>query len=82
MIMKPSDRAKAARTELEQAILDYLAERPEGAINNQIARDLGLESDFAGRQKNYLSYSILGGLLKQGSIVREELDGKKPFKKV
>jgi hypothetical protein len=80
--MKPCDRATAARLELEKAVLEYLAQRPEGAINNEIARDLGLESDFDGRQKNYLSYSILGGLMKQGLIVREEVDGKKPFKKV
>lgn len=80
--MKPSDRANAARKELEQAILDYLAQRPGGAINNEIARDLGLESDFSGRQKNYLSYSILGGLMSRGLIIREEVDGKKPFKKV
>ena len=80
--MTPCERAKAARIELEQAILDYLAARPEGAINNEIARELGLESDFAGRQKNYLSYSLLGGLMTRGLIVREVVDGKKPFKKV
>lgn len=78
--MKPSERAKAARVELEAAILDYLRARPEGAINNEIARDLGLESDFDGRQKNYLTYSLLGGLMTKGQVVREEVDGKKPFK--
>lgn len=80
--MKPSERAKAAKLEMEAAILEYLAGRPDGAINNEVARDLGLESDFQGRQKNYLSYSLLGGLLKQGRIVRVEVRGKKPFKKV
>ncbi len=78
--MKPSEKAAKARAELEEAILEYLSLHPEGAINNQIARDLGLESDFAGRQKNYLSYSVLGGLMKRGLVVREEVDGKKPFK--
>ncbi|HEX8526142.1 hypothetical protein [Allosphingosinicella sp.] len=78
--MRASEKAKAARAELEQAIIDYLRERPEGAINNQIARDLGLESDFEGRQKNYLSYSLLGGLLKKGVVKREQVGTKKPFK--
>lgn len=78
--MKPSEKAAKARAELEEAILEYLGQHPEGAINNQIARDLGLESDFDGRQKNYLSYSVLGGLLKRGLVVREQVDGKKPFK--
>ena len=77
--MKPSERAKAARKELELAILEYLRDRTEGAINNEIARDLGLESDFEGRQKNYLSYSLLGGLMKKGKVKRVEVDGKKPF---
>lgn len=82
MTFNARDRAKAARLELEAAILDYLKSKPEGAINNQLARDLGLESDFAGRQKNYLSYSLLGGLLKSGAVVREHINGKKPFKAV
>lgn len=55
MSLRASDRAKAARTELELALLDCLAERPEDAINNEIARDTSMESDFSGQQKNYLS---------------------------
>jgi hypothetical protein len=78
--MKPSERAAKARIELEGAILDYLEAHPDGAINSQIARDLGLESDFGGRQKNYLSYSILGGLMTRGLVKRETIQGKKPFK--
>lgn len=80
--MAPSDRAAKARVELEGTILQYLKQHPEGAINNQIARDLGLESDFDGRQKNYLTYSILGGLIKRGLVMREEIGGKKPFKAI
>ena len=78
--MRASERAKTARAELEHAILDYLRERPDGAINNQIARDLGLESDFQGRQRNYLSYSVLGGLMEKGLVTRETVGTKKPFK--
>jgi len=80
--MKPSEKAAKARADLEDAILEYLEARPEGAINNQIARDLGLESDFAGRQKNYLTYSLLGGLMARGLVKRDPVDGKKPFKAV
>ena len=79
--MRPSDRAKAARAELEQAVLEYLSEKPDGAINNEIARELGLESDFLGRQKNYLSYSILGGMIARGLVTREDYGGRKAFKK-
>jgi len=80
--MEPNEKAAKARAELENAILEYLKARPEGAINNQIARDLGLESDFAGRQKNYLTYSLLGGMMARGLVKRENIGGKKPFKLV
>lgn len=80
--MKPSEKAAKARADLEDAIFEYLKAQPEGAINNQIARDLGLESDFEGRQKNYLTYSLLGGLMMRGMVKRENVGGKKPFKAV
>jgi hypothetical protein len=80
--MKPSEKAAKARADLEDVILEYLKARPDGAINNQIARDFGLESDFAGRQKNYLTYSLLGGLMTRGLVKREDVGGKKPFKAV
>lgn len=78
--MKPREKAAKGRAELEDAILEYLRERPEGAINSEIARDLGLESDFAGRQKNYLTYSLLGGLIARGLVKRETVGSKKLFK--
>lgn len=77
--MKPRDRAKAALSELEQAILDYLGTRPTGAINNEIARELNLETDFEGRQKNYLTYSVLGGLLQRGLVARKIDGNRKAF---
>lgn len=77
--MKPRERAISARRELEAAILDYLKTRPNGAINNEIARELGLESEFEGRQRNYLSYSLLGGLMKLGLIERVHDGNRKAF---
>ena len=48
---QPQDAAKRGLELIEQAILRYLSARPLGAINNEIARELGLESDFNGKQK-------------------------------
>ena len=31
-------------------------------------RQLNLRSDFRGRQKDYLTYSVLGGLMRQGRV--------------
>jgi hypothetical protein len=49
-------------------------------INNEIARELSLESDFEGRQHNWLTYSVLGALLKRGLVTREKLGNRQPFK--
>ncbi len=62
------ERTKAARTELENCIVDLLDLHQEGLKNSQIAKELCLESDFMGRQKNYLTYSLLGGLIRQRKI--------------
>ena len=80
--MSSRHREKAANglSSIEEAIVGLLAEHQEGLINNEIARELKLESDFDGRQKNYLTYSVLGGLMKKGVVKREKLNGKQPFK--
>jgi len=77
--MKLQDQAIEARDELERVILAYLKARPAGAINNEIAKELGLESDFEGRQKNYLTYSLLGGLMRKGLIERRTDGNRKAF---
>ena len=64
-----SERSKMARAELESCIVDLLRSHPEGLRNPEVARALCLESDFMGRQKNYLTYSLLGGLIKHGKIL-------------
>ena len=49
--------------QIEDAILQLLEQRPQGLRNFEIAELLGLISDFRGGQRNYLTYSVLGGLL-------------------
>jgi len=49
------DEAQIALRELQGAICRHLAEHREGLQNLTIARDLGLESDHEGQQKNYLT---------------------------
>lgn len=77
--MRLHERAQTALKELEDCIVTYLQNRPNGAINNEIAKELGLESDFDGRQKNYLTYSILGGLLKKQVVERTIDENRKAF---
>ena len=66
------ERSRAAKLELEECILELLGNSPSGLRNAQIADALDLRSDFDGRQKDYLSYSLLGGLLKAGKIDRDQ----------
>lgn len=53
---------------IKEAMLDHLEGHKEGLRNADIARDLGLESDHEGQQKDYLTYSILGLLLKECQV--------------
>jgi len=56
---------------IETAILELLERNPEGLSNVEIADLLDLRSDFHGNSRNYLTYSVLGGLLHQEKIRRE-----------
>ena len=62
--------AQMGLRKLEDAILLLLESHPTGLGNSEIAESLGLRSDFQGRQKDYLTYSVLGGLLKKGKVTR------------
>lgn len=57
---------------LKAAITKLIDANPKGITNSDTASLLGLRSDYRGRQKDYLSYSILGLLLRDGKIVRRE----------
>lgn len=63
---------------IEQAIRDILGSAKSGLTNNEITKLLGLESDQDGKQRNYLSWSVLGRMMKAGEIQRSEcLEGNR-----
>lgn len=70
--MTAADKASAALASLKDAILEHLADHADGLGNSQIARDLGLESDSHGKQKNYLSWSVIGLLANEGRVICEK----------
>ncbi len=57
---------------IEDAILELLSQNPQGLRNADIAELLNLRSDFRGRQKDYLTYSVLGGLLAANRASRDD----------
>lgn len=62
--MGAKQKAQDGLALVQQAIPDLLAEHPKGLRNSQVAEALDLRSDIHGRQKDYLTYSVLGGLLR------------------
>ena len=69
-------KAAEGRELIEQAILEALEGAKSGYYNSELARLLDLESDYEGRHNNYLTYSILGGLLKRGLVTAEKRDNR------
>lgn len=61
---------------LEAAIVAELSEHPQGLYNSEIARALEIESDHQGRHDNYLTYSVLGGLIKAGRVTIEKRENR------
>jgi hypothetical protein len=65
------ERAQLGLEFLKIAVLELAKANPEGIKNSDAAAILGLRSDYRGKQKDYLSYSILGLLLREGRVSRE-----------
>ena len=64
--------AQAGLRQIEEAIIKLLEANPQGLRNAQIAELLGLHSDFRGNQRDYLTYSVLGGLIAKKTVVRND----------
>ena len=73
--MTPREKAVQGLALLKDAILESLQEHPEGLRNSEIADRLELRSDFQGKQKDYLSWSVLG-LLVNDCMVKQREDKK------
>lgn len=66
------ERAQLGLEFLKTAILELAKANPQGITNSDAASLLGLRSDYRGRQKDYLSYSVLGLLLREGKVKRRD----------
>ena len=64
------ERAQLGLNLVKTAIQELAKANPNGITNSDAASLLGLRSDYRGKQKDYLSYSVLGLLLREGKIVR------------
>jgi uncharacterized protein len=72
------EKAQMGLTLLKDAILELAKANKAGIKNTDAVKALGLQSDYMGKQQDYLTYSILGLLIKEGRIGRQKI-GKSVF---
>jgi hypothetical protein len=65
------ERAQLGLELVKIAVLELAKANPGGIKNSDAASILGLRSDYRGKQKDYLSYSVLGLLMREGRVSRE-----------
>ena len=57
---------------LKSAVMELAKSNKEGIKNSDASKYLGLQSDYGGGSKDYLSYSLLGLLIKEGKVERTD----------
>lgn len=57
---------------LKDAVFELAQANPDGITNADVCKSLGLQSDYLGGSKDYLSWSILGLLMREGKVARVE----------
>lgn len=64
------EKAQMALELLKAAVMEFAKANPSGITNSDAAKYLGLQSDYGGGSKDYLSYSLIGLLMKEGRLLR------------
>jgi hypothetical protein len=65
------EKAQIGLALLKEAVLEFAQANPAGITNSDAASLLGLRSDYGGGSKDYLSYSVLGLLMREGKLERD-----------
>lgn len=65
------EKAQLGLTLLKEAVLELAKANPSGITNSDTASVLGLRSDYGGGSKDYLSYSLIGLLMREGKLERD-----------
>jgi uncharacterized protein len=66
------EKAQIGLTLLKDSIYELASANQDGIINAEAAKILGLQSSYSGGSKDYLTWSILGLLLREGKLVRDD----------
>jgi hypothetical protein len=65
------EKAQIGLALLKDAVLEFAKANPKGISNSDAASLLGLRSDYGGGSKDYLSYSVLGLLMRESKLSRD-----------
>ena len=67
--MTPRDRAQQGKKAILEAILEVLGREGAGAVGHRaLVAELGLESEYQGGQRNYVTASLLDELMREGKV--------------
>ena len=66
-----AEKAQLGLALLKDAVLELAKANAKGITNADTASALGLRSDYGGGSKDYLSYSLLGLLMREGKLARD-----------
>lgn len=69
------EKAQLGLRMLKEAVLELAQANAEGVTNSEVVKAFGLQSDYSGGSKDYLSWSLLGVLMREGKMAR--VDKKK-----
>ena len=68
--MNPRTKAHYGYELIKEAILEVLQTHPKGLPHKDVCEILDLHTDFGGGSKDYLTWSVCGMMLKDGTIER------------
>ena len=66
------EKASIGLSLLKEAVIELAKANSDGVTNAECAKVLGLQSNYRGASKDYLSYSLLGLLLEEGQLERND----------
>lgn len=70
------EKAQLGLSFLKDAVLELAKVNPKGVRNSDVSKALGLQSDYAGGSKDYLAWSVLGLLMREGKMRRDNTLGR------
>lgn len=76
------EKAQLGLKLIKDSITSLSEENPDGITNSDCAHYLGLQSDNQGNQQDYLTYSVLGLLLKEGALESVSEGNRRIYKKL